>query len=358
MNILIDLGHPAHVHLFRNFALEMIKKNHNVLCTCRNKEFEINLLEHYNLPYIFLGKKYNSKIGKIWNLLEFDLKEIAIAKRFKPDVFLSHGSHYAAHASFVLRKPHISFEDTFNFEQIWLYKSFTDTILTSDYDHPLKSKKLIQYSGYHELAYLHPNWFNSDNSILKELGVAEGEKYVIMRFVSWKASHDIGHKGMSNENKLFAVKELEKHGKVFISSESELPKELESYRITLAPHKIHHAMAHASLVFGESATMVAEGAVLGVPGIYLDNTGRLYTKEMEEKYDMVYNFTESEKDQKNSILKAVEILKNDETVWKVRHQKMISEKIDVTNLLVWFVENYPKSYDKMKQDPDYQHKFK
>ena len=35
MNLLIDIGHPAHVHLFRNFYREMREKGHNVLVTAR-----------------------------------------------------------------------------------------------------------------------------------------------------------------------------------------------------------------------------------------------------------------------------------------------------------------------------------
>ena len=44
MRILIDIGHPAHVHLFKNFAWQMQEKGHKVLFTCREKEFEIDLL--------------------------------------------------------------------------------------------------------------------------------------------------------------------------------------------------------------------------------------------------------------------------------------------------------------------------
>jgi len=60
-----------------------------------------------------------------------------------------------------------------------------------------------------------------------------------------------------------------------------LPDELKKYQIKIAPHRIHDAMAFASLIFGESATMVSEGAILGIPAIYLDNTGRHYTREQE-----------------------------------------------------------------------------
>ena len=39
----------------------------------------------------------------------------------------------------------------------------------------------VAYDGYHELAYLHPEYFTPDPSVRDMLGVAEGEKYVIIR---------------------------------------------------------------------------------------------------------------------------------------------------------------------------------
>ena len=267
MRILIDIGHPAHVHLFKHFAWDMQSRGHNVFFTCRDKEFEIYLLEKYGFQYKSFGKKYTSTIGKLWGMVEFGLKELFVCLKFKPHILLSHGSMYAAHAAFLLGKPHISLEDTFNFEQIRFYKPFTKHILTADYEHPLIGSEVINYAGYHELSYLHPNRFTPDKLVLNELGVNEGERYVIIRFVSWNASHDIGHKGISYENKLRAIEEFSKYARVFISSESKLPTELEQYRIIIAPHRMHDAMAFASLVWGESFTMPAEASVLGIPSI-------------------------------------------------------------------------------------------
>ena len=360
MRVLIDIGHPAHVHLFKHFAWMMQEKGHEILFTCRDKEFEVYLLGKYGFKYRSFGKKYASKIGKIWGLVEFDLKEFYAGLRFKPNLFLSHGSMYAAQAAFLLRKPNISLEDTFNFEQINLYKPFTQTILTGDYEHPLKSEKVIAYAGYHELAYLHPNRFTPDKSILDKLGVNENEKYVIMRFVSWKATHDTGHKGVSLDNKIRTVRELEKYARIFITSEAELPANLQQYKINIAPERIHDALAFSSLVYGESATMVSEGAVLGTPGIYLDNAGRYYTRDQQDHYGLVFNFTESEDDQRRAIQKGVDILsgKEPEGIWAKKREQLLKDKIDVTAYLVWFFENYPESFRVMKKDPDYQYRFK
>lgn len=360
MRLLIDIGHPAHVHLFKNFAWEMQNRGHTILFTCREKEFEIFLLEKYGFSYTSFGKKYNSKFGKVLGMVQFDLKEFLAGLKFKPDIFFSHGSIYASHAAFLLRKPHISLEDTFNFEQIILYKPFTKVILTSDYDHPLKSEKVIRYSGYHELAYLHPYKFSPDRYVLKELNLKNDEKFVIIRFVSWKATHDSGHQGISFENKISAVRQFSKYARVFISSEHELPSELQQYKIPITPDKMHDAIAFSSLLFGESSTMAEEAAMLGVPSIYLFNNSTYYTKHLEIKYKLLYNFSETPEDQIEAIKNGIILISSSgiKQGWQQRRQKMLSEKINVTDFFVWFIENYPKSKKIMIENPDYQYRFK
>ena len=68
--------------------------------------------------------------------------------------------------------------------------------------------KHVRYNGLHELAYLHPNYFRPDSSILEILGVSKNQKYVLMRFVSWSASHDFGQGGLSLDDKRALVQKL------------------------------------------------------------------------------------------------------------------------------------------------------
>ena len=224
MKILIDIGHPAHVHYFKNIVWIFIRKGHKVLFTCRDKEVVIDLLKSYNFGYINLGKPFKKSYTKIFGLFYFDLKILKTAIKFKPDIFISAGSFYAAHVSWLLMKPHITIEDTFNMEQVRLYLPFTNSIITGNYPHNNLGKNEIKIASYHELAYLHPNYFSPDRNILNELGIKKDERYFILRFVSWNASHDIGHKGISLKNKILLVKELLKYGKVFISSEKKINK--------------------------------------------------------------------------------------------------------------------------------------
>lgn len=210
------------------------------------------------------------------------------------------------------------------------------------------------------MAYLHPYYFKPNKNIIMELGIKDEEKYCVVRFISWNASHDISHKGISIENKKVLVYELSKYSKVFISSQEKLPADLIQYEYPLSSEKMHDVLSQASLIIGESATMVSEGAVLGVPGIYLDNTGRYYTNEQENKYGLVFNYSESLADQKRAIQKGIELLSSDENKnrYMENHRKLLSEKINVSYFITWFIENYPASAKIMKENPDYQYNFK
>ena len=355
MRIIIDIGHPGHVHLFRPFAQTMIAKGHEILFTCRQKEFEIELLKAAKFNYKSFGKHYKSLIGKIWGLFYFDFLMLLSTFRFKPDIFLSHGSFYAAHIAFLFRKPHISMEDTGNQEQMRLYLPFTQVVLTSSAFHKEIGPKQIRYNSYHEIAYLHPKYFSKDELIDEKLGIPNGESFVLLRFVSWNASHDINKKGLSLLFKTKLVEELSKYSKIYISSEGNLPRHLERYRLIIKPEQLHHILSSATLYIGEGATMASESAVLGVPAIYINpiNAG---TIDEQERYGLLFHF----KSEVGVFEKALELLNNQElsAEIKVKQKEMLNRKIDLTAFLVWFVEEYPVSKKIMRETPNYQYQFK
>lgn len=43
---------------------------------------------------------------------------------------------------------------------------------------------------YKELFYLHPSVFTPDKQVLRDCGFNPDEKYILVRFVAWNASHD------------------------------------------------------------------------------------------------------------------------------------------------------------------------
>lgn len=88
MRILIDIGHPAHVHLFKNFIFEMEGRGHQILVTARDKDVSINLLNAYGIDCIPVGKINKKKFGLIQEWIERDIKILKIARKFNPDILM------------------------------------------------------------------------------------------------------------------------------------------------------------------------------------------------------------------------------------------------------------------------------
>ncbi len=355
MKILIDIGHPAHVHLFKNFAKLMIQSGNDVLFTCREKEFEIDLLEAEGFNYKSFGAKFHSVAGKIFGLFVFNLKLLYYSIGFKPDIFVSAGSIYASHIAFLMKRPHISFEDTGNMEQIRLYLPFTQIVFCPRQLPEHLGKKEFRYDGYHELAYLAPKYFKPSDEIYKFLGVESQEKFAILRFVSWNATHDVGQAGFSAEEKDRIVEYLSKKYTLFISSESEVPEKFEKYKISIPPDKIHDALYFAELVVSEGATMASESGVLGTPSFYVNSLRRCYNED-QENFGLVFNFQTAD----GLFEKIIEIenLKNRTEEFKERRTRMLKTKIDVTAFLVWFVKEFPDSEEVIRNNEDYLLKFR
>ncbi len=338
MNVLIDIGHPAHVHLFKNFAKTMQSKGHRTHFTVRDKEFEIELLEHERLTFTKLGKHYVSGCGRLFGWLKYNLTILKISLWFRPDFYLSHGSIYTLLSSFLLRKPNIVLEDTGNKEQVRIYRPFASVILTPAGFPYWYGERQIFYNGVHELAYLHPDYFIPDRSVLKGLGINEGEKFFILRFVSWNATHDKGKKGLSQVQKYELINALLDKGKVFISSESPLPPDISHLTFPLSSDRMHDALAFAHLFIGEGVTMASEAAILGTMSICINTSYPVYA-DFEQKYRLICNFISG-----NGVLgKVLELIKDDNLKNKARtlSGKLIEDKINVTNFLVWLIENYP-----------------
>ena len=244
MKILIDIGHPAHVHYFKNTIRILKKKNHKIFITARDKEVSLSLLNKFGFNFRCTGKNKTTLVGKAVSIFRNDYIIFKTAKKFKPDIFVGFFSPFAAHVGILLKKPVVGFNDTENARiSIMFAKPFTETIVVpSCYFGAIPHKKKVEFNGYFELSYLRPNYFEPSPSIVSYLKLKKNEKYVILRFVSWKASHDIGHKGIDLEMKFKAVEEFSKYAKVFISSEKELPKELKKYQINIPPEKMHDAL--------------------------------------------------------------------------------------------------------------------
>lgn len=363
MNILIDIGHPAHVHLFRNLYAELKNRGHEVIVTVKNLESAKSLLNIYQIPFIELGSKKDSIGGKLMGQLVF-LKELyKISRKHKIDLAIG-SSLTIIHLSKISRVKSFLFDDDDSAVEPLMAKfghPFADYIVSPDVlAYERKKKHHITYAGYHELAYLHPARFKPDPTVLDELGIGRDEPFFIMRFNAFKAHHDIGVQGLSVENKSKLIELLKTKGKVFITTERGIEPEFEAYKLKVSPEKAHSLLYYATMFIGDSQTMTSESAVLGTPAIRSNSfVGRIsYLEEEEHKYQLTYGFLPGQMEQMFSKIAALLEMPDLQEEWQSRRKRMLEDKIDVTAFFVWLIENYPESIRQHHQNPQNQFKFR
>ncbi|MBI2979362.1 MAG: DUF354 domain-containing protein [Chloroflexi bacterium] len=339
MRVLIGVAHPKQVHMFKNFTSEMVTRGHQIVIVAITKDVMEFLLKQFHLPHIIIGKNSPSVVGKLLNMPKWEYLTLKAAIEFRPDIFVGRVLPNLAHVSAVLRKPYVAFIDTEHASiENRFSLPFADAIVTPRCYMANMGKKHVRFDGYYELAYLHPNYFKPNPAVLDEVGLREGETFIILRFVSWTAIHDIGHHGI--DNKMEWVQALEKYGRLFISSQTVLPEELERYRLKVSPDKLHDLLYYASLCVSDGAAVPVESAVLGTPAIYVSSlAGKMGNlNELEQKYGLLFSYS----DYADAINKAVELMQKPDLKerWREKRQRLLEENIDVTDFMVSFVERY------------------
>ena len=340
----MDLSHPAHFHLLRNTYFEAKKEGHNVYITVKDEPSIINLLNNYNIKYTLLSKKVDSLIYKGLKQIVYNYK----LWKFVKDKHIILG-----------------FCSSFTMTQIAPFSKMDAILLDDDDDeveplvakfgHPLakfvlspdcvkrKTKKLVVYNGYHELAYLHPNRFTPDEKVLSDFGLNKDDVYFVLRFNAFKAHHDAGINGISLDDKRKLIKLLEKKGKVLISTERVIDEEFKKYQISIPSEKIHSILYFATMFIGDSQTMTSEAAVLGTPSIRCNSfVGRIsYLEEQEHKYGLTYGFKPNNAEKMFEKIEQLLSLPNLKKDWVKRREIMLADKMDVTSFFVNFINKYP-----------------
>lgn len=354
--ILFDVGHPGQVHQFKNLYWIFEKKGWECLFTAKDKDITIELLKKYNLKYRLLSKSKKGLFNKIINIPIDYYRFFKILKSFKPDIVLSRFSLHSAHISKLNRITNIAFSDTEHaslFHKLTL--PFVDIKFTGESYTAELGKNHFKYNSNIEFFYLQPNTFNYQDSINNFLKLKENEQYIILRFVSWDAHHDIGQKGLTIEDKIKITMELSKFVRVFITSEKKLPAELSDFEIKIPSDYIHSVLSNAVLYIGEGGTMASESACLGVPSIYVNPLGAGVFDEQEE-YGLLFKLQDLDK----ILGKAKAIISDNNSKKKFMdlRDQYLADKIDVLKFITWFIENFPESKDRLIRHPNYQNNFK
>lgn len=352
MKVLFMVSHPAHYWMFRNTMEKLQEDGHEIVMVIRPKDVLEQLCIDAGVP--FYKVKHRPKKGGMFGLAIFLIEKIwevwHIARKEKPDMLVG-SDGVVAYAGRLCRKPAFEFfEDDWNIIHIYakmFFPFYNSLICPYVCDAGKWNYKKIGYPGYQKLTYLHPNIFTPNPAIVKDYGIDADKPYFIIRFAKLSAHHDVGVHGFTKEIAQTVINKLKAHGRVYITSETELPEEFEQYRLRIKPLDIHHILAYASLYIGDSQSMAVEASMLGTPCLrFNDFVGAKkisVLEELDEKYHLTKGISSKEPEVLYAKIDEILAMPDARKTYQERRKVMLDEKIDVTRFWVWFLENYPES---------------
>lgn len=342
MKVLLSISHPAWSHQFHNVIKLLEKRGHTVKVLVIKKDRNWEILDEYKIGYKVIGSTTGKgKFQKSVILIYSTLRHLIEAIKFRPDVLIGRPSPMMAITSFLIGKKNIVYCDTErSVESLFFSKLFSYKILTPKFYRLNLGKKQMRVETFKELFYLHPHYFKPNPKDLGLVGLKPGEKFSFVRFVAWNASHDLGHRGMSDKEKLKIIKHLEKYGKVLLSAEGELPKEFDKYLIKVPHTKLHSIMSQAQLFVGDGLTMAFECNVMGIHSIFTSDLTSGAGDEMENVYHLLYTVSDMKNVVKKSIKVIDELLCDRDLIkkGKQKQKKLLKEKIEINEWLVDYLE--------------------
>jgi len=329
---LFDIGHPAHVHLFRNLIAYLKENELPYVVTSRQKDLTGQLLDHYGIPHRVLSKQRHSLPGQAIEFLLRTARIYFLHRKYRfthalgTSVSIGYLSLFTAGHVKSLNFSEDD-DDVIPIQAFLSYPFSTWIVNPTSIRHRRWTSKRILLPTYHELAYLHPNHFSPDLKILQKYNL-EKQGFLIMRLSSLKAHHDRNEAGIST-NLASEIRDVA--GPIIVIESRET---LNGQRID--PWDMHHLLAFARVLVSDSQTMTIEAALLGTPSIRISTfKDRLSClDEIEAALDYTSSFFPNQTD---DILEAIEnILENDASpndLQQIRY-RFLESKLDLTNWMV------------------------
>ena len=337
------MSHPADVNFFRHALKLLSRKGWEYQIVTRGRENTLDVLSAYKFEFTVYGKTAQGLAARAIQTLSNDLNLLRIARRFRPDVFLSFGSPYLSQIARLMGKRSIVFTDTETAGlQLKLTRPFADAIYTPSVFGIDLGRKQIRFKGFKELAYLSPKYFDSLSEPLPA-GFDRG-KYAIIRINAFDAVHDFRLPApltMTDWSRIVAS--VMKYVQPVMLSELHLPPDLQIFSKSIPPTAFHSVLANAAIVISDSCTITTESAILGVPIVFChpDPSQLKNFEELERRYGLIVCRRNAD-----SIIAAIdemfEHLSKTKDELAERREKLLAESEDITGIIVKSVEKWSK----------------
>jgi uncharacterized protein len=350
MRIAVFVNTPAQVHFYKNIVAGLEDDGNQVFILARDYAETIDLLNELEIPFFCFSSAADSNCGKAASLTRDVVNAFRYLKGKKIDLTTGFGT-YSTFAARLLQVPDITFNDTECTIDPVLYAmskltyQFTDVFVTpSSFKQELGSKHL-KVESYKELAYLHPNYYTPDPSVFDLLGISRRHDYCVLRFKAFDCSHDLGVSGLADVDKIALVRELSAYGEVFISPETDVPRQIRKHVLSVPNRRMHDVLYYASLFITDAHTMATEAALLGTPTIrsnaFVGDCDAGTFIELEREFQLLFNL----KTPAEVAAKAVQLIQDPRTKehWQKKRDKLLERKLDVAALMVSLIGGYPDS---------------
>lgn len=270
MKIIVDIAHPAHVNFFKH-ALRMLRgEGHEVIISGLRRGKLPKILEEElgDFPVHYVGRHRGTTFSIILeaNLLKA-VRLFWLVLRKRPDFGLSVGSFTLGAVMKLLGKPNVQFDDDPERKMnVWLEKLTSTRLFFPPLIQPHQNVSTMQ--ALKEWAYLSPRYFAPDSSVLADYGVAP-QQYFFVREVS---TGSLNYQDQAANTIASFAHQLPSEFPVLLSLEykeagGQYPKHWIHLREPVTD--IHSLLYYSRLVISSGDSMAREGAMLGVPSLYV-----------------------------------------------------------------------------------------
>jgi|GEM_PF-1177503 len=286
MKLIVDMWHPAGVNFYKN-AIRILGNeyccNPEFLVLRRGRLIQILQKECPDVPFTVIGQHKTSMLSKILDLARRDLRVLYHLRHREFSVATCIGGLSISPVAWLLRKPSVIFEDDIDPRAgFWLYRHFSTRVVLPSHI-PVNGRNIFKYSGFKELAYLHPNYFEPQKESLKRYGL-ENCDFVFIREVS-SSSLNYRDLVMGQLSKICPYLKALGFKIVLSLEEKSLREQFEEECIILEEpvEDIFSLLHFATLTISSGDTMARESCMLGTPVIYTGGREMAINKELERK---------------------------------------------------------------------------
>lgn len=293
--VILDAHHPKDYLAIRRLGERCEAHGVRALWTVHDKDVLVSLLREHGFDPIVLAKAQKGLLRKLGELIVYDFRLAALARRERPLALIGK-TVSLAHVGRLLGIPALLINDdsaAANPQYRYLACPFATRIITAECLGEDYGARQRVYPGLMELAYLHPRVFTPDPKLRSELGIGSDERLFLIRLAAFDAYHDVGGSGITRDLLGAVLDRLLPHGRAFIVSEAPLVGDLAHYRLPVAASRLHHVIAACDLVLGDGLTVCVEAALLGVPAIAFGSyIGKhAYSNEIEQRFGLMFGYT-------------------------------------------------------------------